>query len=97
MKDLRMDAYRFSISWSRIFPSKSHHLSCDNGCFNEFVNLRCLTDGTGEANTEGVKYYNSLIDALLAKGIKPYVTLYHWDLPQALEDRYEGWLSRQVV
>ncbi|CAD5334887.1 unnamed protein product [Arabidopsis thaliana] len=74
MKDLRMDAYRFSISWSRIFPN-----------------------GTGEVNPDGVKYYNSLIDALLAKGIKPYVTLYHWDLPQALEDRYEGWLSREVV
>ncbi|KFK27066.1 hypothetical protein AALP_AA8G330000 [Arabis alpina] len=74
MKDLRMDAYRFSISWSRIFPN-----------------------GTGEPNPEGVMYYNSLIDALLAKGIKPYVTLYHWDLPQALEDRYEGWLSREVV
>ncbi|OAO90755.1 hypothetical protein AXX17_AT5G53660 [Arabidopsis thaliana] len=69
-----MDAYRFSISWSRIFPN-----------------------GTGEVNPDGVKYYNSLIDALLAKGIKPYVTLYHWDLPQALEDRYEGWLSREVV
>lgn len=67
------------------------------GVSMSFVNLRCLTDGTGEANAEGVKYYNSLIDALLAKGIKPYVTLYHWDLPQALEDRYEGWLSRRVV
>ncbi|CAH8279666.1 unnamed protein product [Arabidopsis lyrata] len=51
----------------------------------------------GEVNPDGVKYYNSLIDALLAKRIKPYVTLYHWDLPQALEDRYEGWLSREVV
>ncbi|KAH0850919.1 hypothetical protein HID58_095123, partial [Brassica napus] len=74
MKDLGMDAYRFSISWTRIFPN-----------------------GTGEVNPDGLEYYNSLIDTLLAKGIKPYVTLYHWDLPQALEDRYEGWLSRQVV
>ncbi|KAG5374945.1 hypothetical protein IGI04_039541 [Brassica rapa subsp. trilocularis] len=74
MKDLGMDAYRFSISWTRIFPN-----------------------GTGEVNPDGLKYYNTLIDTLLAKGIKPYVTLYHWDLPQALEDRYEGWLSRQVV
>ncbi|KAF5728354.1 Beta glucosidase 41 isoform 1 [Tripterygium wilfordii] len=74
MKDMGMDAYRFSISWSRIFPN-----------------------GTGEPNPEGIKYYNSLIDSLLEKGIQPYVTLYHWDLPQMLEDKYEGWLSRQIV
>ncbi|BFG29389.1 hypothetical protein CerSpe_156630 [Prunus speciosa] len=74
MKDMGVDAYRFSISWPRIFPN-----------------------GTGEPNSEGINYYNSLIDALLEKGIKPFVTLYHWDLPQVLEDRYEGWLSTQIV
>ncbi|XP_008789190.1 putative beta-glucosidase 41 isoform X2 [Phoenix dactylifera] len=74
MKDMGMDAYRFSISWSRIFPN-----------------------GTGEPNPEGISHYNSLIDALLEKGLQPYVTLYHWDLPQSLEDRYDGWLSRQIV
>ncbi|OMO80499.1 Glycoside hydrolase, family 1 [Corchorus capsularis] len=74
MKDLGMDAYRFSISWSRIFPN-----------------------GTGEPNEEGINYYNKLIDALLAKGIQPFATLYHWDLPQELEDKYEGWLSQQIV
>ncbi|EOY12676.1 Beta glucosidase 41 isoform 2 [Theobroma cacao] len=74
MKDLGMDAYRFSISWSRIFPN-----------------------GAGESNVEGINYYNRLIDALIQKGIQPYVTLYHWDLPQMLEDKYEGWLSRQIV
>jgi beta-glucosidase len=74
MKDIGMDAYRFSISWSRIFPN-----------------------GTGEPNVEGLNYYNSLIDALLDKGIQPYVTLFHWDLPQALEDRYGGWLHSQIV
>ncbi|XP_050216002.1 putative beta-glucosidase 41 isoform X2 [Mercurialis annua] len=74
MKDLGMDAYRFSISWPRIIPN-----------------------GTGEPNSEGIEYYNSLIDALLEKGIEPYVTLYHWDLPQILEDNYQGWLSKQIV
>ncbi|KAJ6825564.1 beta-glucosidase 25 [Iris pallida] len=74
MKDLGIDAYRFSISWPRILPN-----------------------GTGEPNIEGIDYYNSLIDALLQKGIEPYVTLYHWDLPQALEDRYDGWLNKQII
>lgn len=74
MKGLGMDAYRFSISWPRIFPN-----------------------GTGEPNPEGINYYNNLIDGLLEKGIQPYVTLYHWDLPQILEDRYEGWLSTQII
>ncbi|KAK3021418.1 hypothetical protein RJ639_046826 [Escallonia herrerae] len=54
-------------------------------------------NGTGEVNPQGIEYYNSLIDALLEKGIIPYVTLYHWDLPQMLEDRYEGWLSNRIV
>ncbi|XP_021910507.1 beta-glucosidase 40 isoform X2 [Carica papaya] len=74
MKDMGMDAYRFSIAWSRIFPN-----------------------GTGEINQAGVDHYNNLINALLAKGIEPYITLYHWDLPQALEDRYNGWLSPQII
>ncbi|XVE85758.1 hypothetical protein DITRI_Ditri17bG0116800 [Diplodiscus trichospermus] len=74
MKDMGMDAYRFSIAWSRIFPN-----------------------GTGEINQAGVDHYNNLINVLLAKGIEPYATLYHWDLPQALEDKYIGWLDRQII
>lgn len=58
---------------------------------------RIFPNGTGEPNPEGINYYNNLIDTLLEKGIQPYVTLYHWDLPQALEDRYEGWLDKQVI
>ncbi|KAF0905854.1 hypothetical protein E2562_008889 [Oryza meyeriana var. granulata] len=54
-------------------------------------------DGTGEVNQAGINHYNKLINALLAKGIEPYVTLYHWDLPQALEDKYTGWLDRQII
>ncbi|OIV93212.1 hypothetical protein TanjilG_27391 [Lupinus angustifolius] len=74
MKDLGVDAYRFSISWSRIFPN-----------------------GSGAINQAGVDHYNKVINALLAKGIVPYVTMYHWDLPQALEDKYLGWLSNEII
>ncbi|XP_042029198.1 putative beta-glucosidase 41 [Salvia splendens] len=74
MADLGMDAYRFSISWSRILPN-----------------------GTGEPNPQGIAYYNNLIDSLIKKGIQPYATLYHWDLPQMLEDAYGGLLSNLVV
>uniref|UniRef100_A0ACD5UZL4 Uncharacterized protein n=1 Tax=Avena sativa TaxID=4498 RepID=A0ACD5UZL4_AVESA len=74
MADMGLDAYRFSIAWSRIFPN-----------------------GTSEVNQAGIDHYNKVIDALLAKGIEPYVTLYHWDLPQALEDKYMGLLDRQII
>ncbi|XP_059639885.1 beta-glucosidase 44-like isoform X2 [Cornus florida] len=71
---LNFDAYRFSISWSRIFPN-----------------------GTGKVNEKGVAYYNRLIDYMLERGITPYANLHHYDLPQALQDRYLGWLSPQAV
>ncbi|XP_058194871.1 beta-glucosidase 40-like isoform X2 [Rhododendron vialii] len=58
---------------------------------------RIFPNGTGEINQAGVDHYNSVIDALLAAGIEPYVTIYHWDLPQALEDRYNGWLDPQII
>ncbi|XP_018439685.1 beta-glucosidase 44 [Raphanus sativus] len=74
MKNLNFDAYRFSISWSRIFP-----------------------EGTGKINWKGVAYYNRLIDYLVQKGITPYANLYHYDLPLALEKKYQGLLGRQVV
>ncbi|KAF8769384.1 hypothetical protein HU200_006611 [Digitaria exilis] len=76
MKDMGMDAYRFSISWTRILP---------NGSLN------------GGINREGVRYYNDLIDELLLKGVQPFVTLFHWDSPQALEDKYGGFLSPSII
>ena len=54
---------------------------------------RVFPDGTGAPNPKGLDFYNRLIDQLLANGIEPYATLYHWDLPQALEDRVGGWRS----
>ncbi|KAK3222884.1 hypothetical protein Dsin_009909 [Dipteronia sinensis] len=58
---------------------------------------RIFPNGSGEINQAGVEHYNNLINALLAQGIEPYVTLYHWDLPQALVDKYNGWLDRQII
>mmetsp|Transcript_7262 Transcript_7262/g.18343 ORF Transcript_7262/g.18343 Transcript_7262/m.18343 type:complete len:626 (-) Transcript_7262:106-1983(-) len=70
MVGLGLQAYRFSISWSRLIP-----------------------DGDGEVNPAAVEYYSNLIDALLAKGITPWITLYHWDMPSALEQKFGGWLG----
>ncbi|KAK7363724.1 hypothetical protein VNO77_05876 [Canavalia gladiata] len=74
MEAIKVNSYRFSISWTRILPK---------GRF-------------GEVNLAGINYYNGLIDALLLKGIQPFVTLFHFELPQELEDRYGGWLSPQL-
>ncbi|KAH9321277.1 hypothetical protein KI387_015916, partial [Taxus chinensis] len=76
MKDMGMDAYRFSISWSRILP---------------YGSLK------GGINKDGVAYYNNLINELLKHDIQPFVTLFHFDLPQVLEDEYAGFLSQNIV
>ena len=48
-------------------------------------------------NKGGIEYYHKLLDGLIAKNITPFVTLYHWDLPQTLQDEYEGFLNRTVM
>ena len=73
MRDLGLNAYRFSVSWPRILP-----------------------EGTGRINQAGLDFYSRLIDALLEAGIAPALTLYHWDLPQALQDQ-GGWANRDTV
>lgn len=58
---------------------------------------RIFPEGTGEPNPEGVAFYRNLIRELKNNGIEPIVTLYHYDLPWALVERYDGWVDRQVV
>ena len=57
---------------------------------------RVQPDGTGPVEQRGLDFYDELVDALLARGIAAYPTLYHWDLPQALEDR-GGWTARDTA
>jgi beta-glucosidase len=81
MRDLGVQAYRFSLSWSRILP-----------------------EGSGRGNAQGFDFYDRLVDDLLSAGITPFATLFHWDLPQTLQDRggftnrdIAGWLSDYAV
>lgn len=73
MRELGLQAYRFSIAWSRILPH-----------------------GTGQVNERGLDFYDRLLDTLLEANIKPFATLYHWDLPQALQNR-GGWANRESI
>ena len=73
MRDLGIDAYRFSVAWPRVLP-----------------------EGVGRPNPAGIAFYDRLVDALLEAGIRPFVTLYHWDLPQVLQDR-GGWPERATA
>ncbi|MBS7576901.1 MULTISPECIES: glycoside hydrolase family 1 protein [unclassified Enterococcus] len=58
---------------------------------------RIFPEGVGEVNAKGIQFYHDLIDELLKNGIEPIVTLYHYDLPWALVEKYNGWLDRQIV
>ena len=73
LKALGFTVFRFSFSWSRIFP-----------------------DGTGRVNKEGVAFYHKVIDECLLLGLTPFVTLYHWDLPHALQ-KEGGWTSVHML
>jgi beta-glucosidase len=73
LRQLGVQLYRFSVSWSRVLP-----------------------EGRGKINLAGLEFYDRLVDALLGAGIQPFPTLYHWDLPQALQER-GGWPNRETV
>lgn len=73
MKELGLNAYRFSVAWPRIIPT-----------------------GRGAVNQKGLDFYERLVDGVLAHGLRPMLTLYHWDLPQPLQDQ-GGWASREIV
>jgi beta-glucosidase len=57
---------------------------------------RIVPDGTGAINPAGLEFYDRLVDAMLERGIRPYATLFHWDLPAGLQDR-GGWTSRDTI
>ena len=57
---------------------------------------RVIPEGTGRINEKGIKYYAELAEELLKNGIQPWATLFHWDLPQKIEDRFGGWRSRDT-
>ncbi|XP_018320233.1 myrosinase 1-like [Agrilus planipennis] len=74
LKELGAGLYRFSVSWSRIYPDGFPH----------------------NPNQEGLAYYSNLIDALLAENIVPVLTIYHWDLPERLQE-FGGWTNSSIV
>jgi beta-glucosidase len=74
MAALGLNAYRFSVSWSRVMP-----------------------EGRGKVNEKGLDYYSRLVDALLEKGIRPFITLFHWDTPEALFRQYGGFAGRETA
>ncbi len=57
---------------------------------------RILPNGIGEINQKGIEFYSNLIDGLLERGIEPWITMYHWDLPQSLQDK-GGWTNREIT
>ncbi|KAF8041058.1 LOW QUALITY PROTEIN: hypothetical protein BT93_B3087 [Corymbia citriodora subsp. variegata] len=96
MKDMGLDAYRLSISWPRILPKGTVEGGINKAgiaYYNRLIDELLAHGG----NQQSIAYYNRLIDELLAHGIKPFVTIFHWDLPQILEDEYGGFLSSKIV
>ena len=73
VRDSGVDAYRFSLSWSRLLP-----------------------EGRGVPNPAGLDFYDALIDGMLERGLQPWATLYHWELPAALADQ-GGWRNRDIA
>ena len=58
---------------------------------------RIFPEGSGKVNAKGIQFYRNLIHELKVNGIEPIVTLYHYDTPMALVEKYDGWVSRQCI
>ena len=58
---------------------------------------RVIPEGNGKVNPQGIEFYHKVIDKLIECGVEPVLTIYHWDLPQALQEQYEGWESRKII
>ncbi|CAI0416334.1 unnamed protein product [Linum tenue] len=102
MKTMGFNAYRFSFAWSRLLPSNANLPSIVSPLYiylfySKVVGWISAGKLSGGVNKQGVDYYNNLIDSLLSNGMQPFVTLFHWDTPQGLEDEYGGFLSSNIV
>ncbi|TFK52902.1 beta-glucosidase [Heliocybe sulcata] len=92
--DIATDSYRLrdqDIALLKQYGVKSYRFSIS---WSRVIPLGGRND---PINEKGIKWYSDLIDELLEAGIVPFVTLYHWDLPQALHDRYGGWLNKDEI
>ena len=104
---INKDSYKkFGFATAEIASDQYHHYKEDVALMKEMgftayrfsiAWSRVFPDGTGPVNEKGIQYYRDLIDELLKNGIEPIVTLYHYDLPWALVEKYDGWISREVV
>lgn len=107
-----MDSFRLSIAWPRVLPCKyitvfttlfnQHSITVSKSILIISGGWFCgkqKIDGKRErgVSEEGIKFYNDVIDELLANEITPLVTIFHWDIPQDLEDEYGGFLSEQIM
>lgn len=92
--DVATDSYRLwkeDVALLKQYGIKSYRFSLS---WSRIIPLGGRND---PVNPLGIKFYSDFIDALLAAGITPFVTLYHWDLPQNLHDRYGGWLNKEEI
>lgn len=104
---INKDSYKvYGFATAEVASDQYHHYKEDVALMKEMgfkayrfsiAWSRVFPDGTGPVNEKGIRYYHNLIDELRSNGIEPIVTLYHYDLPWALVERYGGWMDRRVV
>ena len=91
MQQLGIRHYRFSISWPRVFPQGNIGIADSRSPQKDTD-----TEPLSGLNHAGIAYYDKVVDGCLARGITPWITLYHWDLPLALQEK-GGWLNRETA